>query len=89
MHLVASNKMLRGLPSSSRAVGTRLPYSRVNVSVGLLAMLVLSNTTEKLLAVIYHFGFQSVNTQPVAVAHVYDPPLERTSKETFMSLLLR
>src|ERR1041384_2419308 len=26
MHLVASNKILRGLPSFRRAVGTRLPY---------------------------------------------------------------
>jgi hypothetical protein len=30
--------MLRGLPSSNREVGTKLPYSCVSVSVGLFVM---------------------------------------------------
>src|SRR5206468_5713195 len=38
MHLVASNRMLLGLLSLSRPVGTRLPYCWVSVSVEFLAM---------------------------------------------------
>ena len=52
MHLLASNKMLRGLPSRSRAVGTRLPYS-IRLAVGVLAMGVPSMSDAKLHT--YHF----------------------------------
>ena len=60
MHFVASNKMLRGLPSMSLPVGTRLPYSRWRVSAGLIAIRFPSN---RALAesVVYHLTFTCVN----------------------------